>query len=96
MADFGDEIQFKEGGFIQSRAHEVLLKTTQLLEEIQKNSLFTSLSLGVFADIKRPIDGGKGLDGVVEKDTVYFNPFIEKMLEVTKWAVDFITYTKAM
>lgn len=82
MADFGDEVQFKKGGFIQTRANEVLTKTTSLLEEIRKNNLFTSLSLGVFADIKRPIDGGKGLDGVVEKGINYFNPFIEKMLEV--------------
>lgn len=81
MADLGDEINFKEGGFIQSRAHEVLSKTTTLLGEIEKNSLFTSLSKGVFADIKRPLDGGKGLNGVVEKDSVYFNPFVEKMLE---------------
>ncbi len=81
MADLGDEINFKEGGFIQSRAHEVLSKTTTLLGEIEKNSLFTSLSKGVFADIKRPQDGGKGLNGVVEKDSVYFNPFVEKMLE---------------
>lgn len=81
MADLGDEISFKEGGFIQSRAHEVLSKTTTLLGEIEKNSLFTSLSKGVFADIKRPQDGGKGLNGVVEKDSVYFNPFVEKMLE---------------
>jgi len=81
MADLGEEINFKEGGFIQSRAHEVLAKTTKLLGEIEKNSLFTSLSIGVFADIKRPIDGGKGLNGVVEKEEIYFNPFVERMLE---------------
>jgi len=82
MADLGEEITFKQDGFIQNRANEVLAKSTTLLEEIEKNSLFTSLSKGVFADIKRPIDGGKGLEGVVQKDNnVYFNPFIEKMLE---------------
>ena len=84
MADLGEEINFKQGGFIQTRAHEVLSKTTELLAQIEKNSLFTSLSLGVFADIKRPVDGGKGLGGVVEKDSIYFNPFIEKMLEGRK------------
>jgi len=30
--------------------------------------------------VKRPFAGGKGLDGVVEKDVSYFNPFIEMML----------------
>ena len=39
---------------------------------------------GVFADIKRPIDGGKGLDGVVRKADGYFNPFIEEMRKEEK------------
>ena len=34
---------------------------------------------GIFADVKRPKDGGKGLAGVVIKDDKYFNPFIEVM-----------------
>ena len=34
---------------------------------------------GIFADVKRPKDGGKGLAGVVVKDDRYFNPFIEAM-----------------
>ena len=38
-----------------------------------------SLEKGIFADVKRPKDGGKGLAGVVVKDNVYFNPFIELM-----------------
>ena len=41
--------------------------------------VFATLERGIFADIKRPKDGGKGLDGVVEKGDVYFNPFIEIM-----------------
>ena len=34
-----------------------------------------------FADIKRPRDGGKGLDGVVNKAAGYFNPFLEPMMK---------------
>ncbi len=79
MADFGDEVQFKEGGIIQSRANEVLTKATNLLEEIEQIGLFATLEKGIFADIKRPRDGGKGLAGVVVKDDVYFNPFVELM-----------------
>ena len=41
--------------------------------------LFATLEKGVFADIKRPRDGGKGLAGVVTKDDCYFNPFVELM-----------------
>jgi beta-lysine 5,6-aminomutase alpha subunit len=80
MAQLGEEISFKEGGIIQNRANEVLEKASELLSEIESIGLFETLERGIFAGIKRPIDGGKGLDGVVEKDRNYFNPFIELML----------------
>lgn len=79
MHDLGSEITFKEGGIIQNRANEVLKKAADLLGEIEEMGLFTTLEKGVFADIKRPRDGGKGLSGVVLKDECYFNPFIELM-----------------
>ncbi|MBR0436430.1 MAG: D-lysine 5,6-aminomutase subunit alpha, partial [Clostridia bacterium] len=50
-----------------------------LLKEIETLGLFTTLERGIFADVKRPKDGGKGLAGVVIKDAHYFNPFIEVM-----------------
>ena len=79
MKDFGSELEFKKGGIIQSRANEVLQKATDLLVEIEHQGLFATLEQGIFADIKRPKDGGKGLDGVVVKDDNYFNPFITLM-----------------
>jgi len=81
MADFGEEIEFKKGGFMQQRANEVLTKAADLLKDIEKYKLFNSLERGVFADIKRPQDGGKGLNGVIVKSDFYFNPFIEIMLK---------------
>ncbi len=79
MKDLGSELTFKEGGIIRSRANEVLTKATELLKEIETLGLFTTLEKGIFADVKRPKDGGKGLAGVVIKDEHYFNPFIEVM-----------------
>ena len=79
MKDLGDELTFKEGGIIRARANEVLTKATELLKEIETLGLFTTLEKGIFADVKRPKDGGKGLNGVVIKDEHYFNPFIEVM-----------------
>lgn len=52
----------------------------QLLKEIEKRGLFKTLEMGAFGGIKRSLDGGKGLQGVVEKHVDYFNPFIELML----------------
>jgi beta-lysine 5,6-aminomutase alpha subunit len=77
MKSIGDEMEFKEGGIIRQRAAKVLDDATELVEKIEKEGLFTALEKGIFADIKRPKDGGKGLAGVVEKGSNYFNPFIE-------------------
>ena len=79
MHELGSELAYKEGGIMQTRANEVLRKATNLLGEIEQTGLFATLEKGVFADIKRPRDGGKGLAGVVTKDDCYFNPFVELM-----------------
>jgi beta-lysine 5,6-aminomutase alpha subunit len=79
MKDFGSEITFRDGGIIQSRAQEVLRKAADLLAQIEQQGMFATLEKGTFADIRRPMDGGKGLDGVVVKDHAYFNPFIALM-----------------
>ena len=81
LAAFGEEIYFKPDGIIQNRANEVLDKALKLLKEIQHYGLFKTIELGIFAGIKRPINGGKGLEGVVEKRKEYFNPFLELMLK---------------
>jgi beta-lysine 5,6-aminomutase alpha subunit len=77
MAEFGDEISFKEGGIIANRANQVLKDACEMLEVIKRDGLFKTLEMGKFAGVKRPINGGKGLDGVVEKHNDYYNPFIE-------------------
>lgn len=80
MKDFGDELTYKKGGIMEKRVDEVLNKAADLLSEIEKEGLFRTIEQGKFAGIKRPLNGGKGLDGVVEKEANYFNPFIELML----------------
>ena len=79
MKDLGDEIMFKEDGLMQQRANEVLIKALELLAKIEKEGLFKTIEKGIFAGIKRPINGGKGLDGVIQKDKEYFNPFLDYM-----------------
>ncbi|MDR3215660.1 MAG: lysine 5,6-aminomutase subunit alpha [Bacilli bacterium] len=79
MEDFGNEIEYKKDGMMENRCKEVLIKAVDLLQEIQSNGLFNAIEKGIFANVKRPIDGGKGLKGVAQKDETYFNPFIELM-----------------
>ncbi|MEJ2276950.1 MAG: lysine 5,6-aminomutase subunit alpha [Candidatus Lokiarchaeota archaeon] len=75
----GKEISFKSGGIIEERANLVLNEAYQLLKKIEKIGLFETIEQGIFGGISRPKDGGKGLEGVVEKDSKYYNPFIELM-----------------
>ena len=79
MKNIGDEVEFKEGGMIRNRAKDVLDNTIVLLEELDKEGLFTALEKGKFGDVKRPKNGGKGLEGVCEKGKNYRNPFIDLM-----------------
>ncbi|MFN3328827.1 MAG: lysine 5,6-aminomutase subunit alpha TIM-barrel domain-containing protein, partial [Fervidobacterium pennivorans] len=84
MRNIGDEIIFKPGGIIQKRAQEVLDQAIELLEKMREDGLFKSIEKGVFANTKRTIKGGKGLDGVFEKGKYYFNPFEERLLANSK------------
>ncbi|MFX1386241.1 MAG: lysine 5,6-aminomutase subunit alpha [Promethearchaeota archaeon] len=71
------EIEFKKGGLVERRVDEVLNKAYSLLKEIESLGLFKTIEKGIFANIKRSMNGGKGLDGVIKKEKEYFNPFIE-------------------
>jgi beta-lysine 5,6-aminomutase alpha subunit len=80
LKNIGDEVEYKPGGIIRQRAREVLDNAAALLESIEREGLFTALEKGMFADVKRPRNGGKGLDGVTEKGARYYNPFVQRML----------------
>jgi beta-lysine 5,6-aminomutase alpha subunit len=78
--DLGDEFELKEDGYINKRANFVLQKTVELLEKIiEVGGLMNAISQGWFAGIKRDLNGGKGLDGVIEKSENYYNPFLDKI-----------------
>lgn len=79
MKNIGDEVEFKEDGIIRTRARKVLDDAINLLEQMEHEGLFSALEKGIFANVKRPKNGGKGLDGVAEKDANYFNPFVDLM-----------------
>ena len=78
--NLGEEVSFKEGGIIQSRAQKVLEDAGKLLEDIEKEGLFSTIEQGKFGGVKRSRDGGKGLAGVTVKDKDYFNPYISLMM----------------
>ncbi|MEG0517677.1 MAG: lysine 5,6-aminomutase subunit alpha [Bacteroidales bacterium] len=79
MKSIGDEMEFKEGGIVRSRAKEVLDNSIELLQKLTSEGLFNALEKGIFGDVKRSRTGGKGLSGVVLKGSNYMNPFINLM-----------------
>ena len=65
--------------FIAQRANQVLGESIDLLEDIldHQKGLLGSIGDGTFGLMRRPADGGRGLDGVVEKASAYYNPASE-------------------
>ncbi len=77
IEDLANQIEIKKDSFIVKRANQVLDETIELLKTVEKDGLFNALANGVFADIKRPEDKGKGLDGVFKKSENYLNPVLD-------------------
>src|SRR5271166_1157938 len=67
-------------GFVARRARQVLGESVGLLGKIGAEGLLNAIADGTFGVTKRPADGGRGLDGVVERADGYYNPAAE-MLE---------------
>jgi beta-lysine 5,6-aminomutase alpha subunit len=76
---FGDEIEVKPGGIIDRRAREVLAEAVTLLTRVAERGLMQAIEDGAFADVRRPRDGGRGLDGVFAKHPDYWNPFSDAL-----------------
>lgn len=72
---FYDDIEFKKDGIIMSRAHSVLNEAISFLEQVEKKGMFNAIEEGLFAEVKRPKDGGNGFEGLIKKGPSYYNPF---------------------
>ncbi len=74
-SDLYKEIEFQPNGKIARRARHVLENTLKLLKRVDQLGLMAAIEEGLFAHMSRAKDGGKGLDGVFQKDRTYYNPF---------------------
>ncbi|HBS92774.1 MAG TPA: D-lysine 5,6-aminomutase subunit alpha [Firmicutes bacterium] len=74
-----EELEIVPDGRMQKRASEVLAKAADLLSQVAGIGLFTALERGMFADVKRSREGGKGLLGVFMQAAEYYNPFLDNM-----------------
>jgi beta-lysine 5,6-aminomutase alpha subunit len=64
-------------GFIANRANQVLAEAVDLLGRIVDDGLLNAIADGTFGIMKRPADGGRGLDGVAKRADGYWNPAAE-------------------
>ncbi|MFD9436728.1 lysine 5,6-aminomutase subunit alpha TIM-barrel domain-containing protein [Streptomyces sp. NPDC060002] len=65
------------GGVIARRADVVLREAVGLLERLCDRGLLDAIAEGTFGGMRRPVDGGRGRDGVAERAPGYRNPAIE-------------------
>jgi beta-lysine 5,6-aminomutase alpha subunit len=77
--DLGDQFDWRENSLVAREAGKILRDAVELLREMDRLGLFKSLEAGLFADIKRSSEGGRGLEGVIERDATYFNPFYQAL-----------------
>ncbi|MGH3413577.1 MAG: lysine 5,6-aminomutase subunit alpha [Marmoricola sp.] len=82
--NLAEDFQPAPDGFIVQRAQQVLRESIDLLEDIKQHGaagsragLLDAIADGTFGLMKRPAEGGKGLDGVAEKAPGYRNPATE-------------------
>src|SRR5215472_2072774 len=73
----GENFRPPPGGFVERRAQQVLAEAVDLLRRITAEGLLNAIADGTFGVTRRPADGGRGLDGVVERADGYFNPASE-------------------
>ena len=67
-------LSFQPDSFVVGRAHQVLDEALALLDRIGAEGLLAAIGDGTFGVTRRPPDGGRGLDGVIERADGYFNP----------------------
>ena len=78
--DLGEQFDWREDSLVALWANQILREAVELLQEMDRLGLFKALEAGLFADIKRSPEGGRGLEGVMRRNEGYFNPFYDELL----------------
>ena len=79
VKNLNEHLDLAPSSFVNTRANQVLRQAVEFLEKVADEGLFSAMAKGEFAEIKRPENGGKGLDGVFLRDQNYYNPFMESL-----------------
>jgi beta-lysine 5,6-aminomutase alpha subunit len=80
-AGLAGEMRFEDGGQVERRASQVLEECRQMLQKVSEIGMFEAIEAGMFADTVRTRTGGKGLEGVIRRDSAYANPIADLLSE---------------
>jgi len=80
--NLSEELRWNPEGRVVARAVEVLQEAQNLLEVVAAEGIFSAVGRGVFADVKRPETGGRGLEGVITRHQDYLNPILSALERV--------------
>jgi beta-lysine 5,6-aminomutase alpha subunit len=78
-AGLAEDFHPPKDGFIAGRADQVLGEAVDLLGRIVDDGLLNAIADGTFGIMKRPADGGRGLDGVAKRAPDYWNPAADEL-----------------
>ena len=74
-----EEIEFKAGGRIETRALQVLGEALEQLRGIRQKGMFKAIEERAFAGVTRSETSGRGYDGVFKRSPRYLNVIEEKL-----------------
>lgn len=77
--DLAEQFDWRQDSLVVDRADQMLRAAVALLEKIAEVGLFGGIKAGFFAGISRSPDAGRGIEGIVERDSGYFNPFYDEL-----------------
>jgi beta-lysine 5,6-aminomutase alpha subunit len=77
--DLNKQFEWSENSFVNQRAHELLSQAVKLLQQIETMGLFQSIEAGLFADTKRAVEGGRGIEGIIRRHPTYYNPLFAQL-----------------
>ncbi len=78
---FEDEIEWSPNGKVIRRARSVLEDAQKLLQKVEQLGLFKAIHEGLFANMQREMDGGRGMEGLIRKEAHYLNPMQDALME---------------
>jgi beta-lysine 5,6-aminomutase alpha subunit len=75
-----EQFDWRPQSLVARRAEQMLRQAVVLMEKIAEVGLFEGIAAGLFAGISRSPDGGRGREGIVERNSLYFNPFYDELV----------------